>query len=198
MITPENLPLIFTAIVGLLSSFCWPIIVISAILCFRKDIRGLLNRLQTAKLPGGAEASFQFGDLPSDKSVKNAIEKASSDEAKNIVETGKVKWENSGNLYWLGHDLMWTIDAVLRGGDRNAILHGLKQSLHHAHALGLSNTSFDARLSKLYSEAENSLLQDWAPQKRLQFVNELSVIRTEIGDLISSHQSDYGRKPIKS
>jgi hypothetical protein len=47
-------------------------------------------------------------------------------EATHFLVTGA-----TGNLYWLGHDLMWTADMLLRGGPAEQVLIGLDQALHH-------------------------------------------------------------------
>ena len=58
----------------ILSVIVWPFVVflisIIVLLLFRKDIKNLLNRLKTAKWPGGTETSFNYGEADIDKPSK--------------------------------------------------------------------------------------------------------------------------------
>jgi hypothetical protein len=46
----------------------------------------------------------------------------------------------TGNLYWLGRDLMWIADTLLRQGPVEQIIIGLDQALHHLLQVGLRET----------------------------------------------------------
>lgn len=190
MITPENLPMILTALTSLCSALFWPLLVFFAVLLFKRDLRGLFNRLQTAKLPWGAEAAFQFNEIGIDKTSPNDTIKAQSNSTAIAASKG-IKWENTGNLYWLGSDLLWTVDVLLRGGPRELIVRGINQSLHHGRSIGLANSAFESRLSRLLTEAKGSLQNDWTEEKRMQFANELWAIHVEIGHIASTNQPDY-------
>lgn len=189
MINPDNLAPILVAC----TSLAWPVFAILCMFLFNTEIRQLLRRLQTAKLPGGTEATFKYGDAPSDKSSQRPLTEERAKEASATDRTlqAQIKWNKTGNLYWLGHDLMWTIDAALRDAPREIIIYGLRQSLHHAHSLGLINTPIESRLARLKANADASLQHDWTSEKRTQLASELAALRDEIGDLISGHQPDF-------
>src|SRR5439155_6048604 len=77
--------------------------------------------------------------------------------AKNIsASASQLKWENSANLFWLGSDLEWTSQTVLREAPRDKILHGLRQCQHHSAELGLTDTGPGRELNALKSEVTNT------------------------------------------
>lgn len=195
MVTPDNLAPVLTACTAL----AWPLFAAMFVFIFRNDIRQLLKRLQAAKLPGGTEATFQYGEASVDKSAQQTSSKSTTTEimADKNLPPNQIRWNNTGNLYWLGHDLMWTIDIALRNAPREAIVYGLRQSLHHAQSLGLTGLPLESRLARLKSDADRSLQQDWTVEKRTLLVNELASLRDEIGIFASSHQSDYRSHPIE-
>jgi len=184
-------------IASILGSIAWPLTVILLVLKFKSDISGLLKRIEKAKLPGGAEASFAYGEAPIDKVPiepspgPKAVSVAQPEQAKKNT----IKWRSSGNLFWLGHDLTWTIDTLLRGGPRDHIVHGLRQSLHHLRSLGLVDTPVEARLARLKAEAQNSLEKDWTPPRRSEYTNELASLIRAIGDLAEANQPDFQPGP---
>jgi hypothetical protein len=157
---------------------------------FKNDIRDLLKRLHTAKLPGGTEATFEYGKTSVDQSDQSTPSKTMLAEILTDKKTqpDKIRWNNIGNVYWLGHDLMWTIDVILRNAPRETIIHGLRQSLHHAQCLGFTDMPLESRLARLESDANRSLQQDWTAEKRILLAKELASIRDEAGRLASSYQ----------
>jgi len=86
----------------------WPLVVlifsIFFISLFKKDISSLISRLNKAKWPGGTETLFNFGDAEIDNPPQSN-EKVEKSEKVPIKED-KIRWKNSGNLFWVGHDLM--------------------------------------------------------------------------------------------
>ena len=187
MITPEVLKVL-----------AWPFVVlvigILILFLFKKDIRNLLNRLKTAKWPGGTETSFSYGDADIDKSAKREKSNVIIDNTPRSRYMG-LKWDNSGNIFWLGHDLMWTIDVIIRGAPREAIVHGLRQSLHHIRSIGFTATPIDTRVSRLLDNAEKSLQDDWTPANRNKYADEVASIIADIGVLAKSNQTDFEPKP---
>lgn len=55
----------------------------------------------------------------------------------------------TANLYWLGHDLMWSADTLLRQGPTANVLIGLDQALHHLHQIGLADSGMGSDLQSL-------------------------------------------------
>jgi len=44
---------------------------------------------------------------------------------------GELDVRMTGNIFWLGHDLMWTADTLLRQGKSEDILKGIEQAHQH-------------------------------------------------------------------
>ena len=44
---------------------------------------------------------------------------------KQVIAPSDVKWDNVADLFWLGSELDWTAQAVLRGAPKEGIVHGL-------------------------------------------------------------------------
>jgi len=186
MITPEILKVIAWPFVAL-------VIGILVLFLFKKDIRNLLNRLKTAKWPGGTETSFNYGDADVDKPAKKEKGGVVIDNTPSSRYMG-VKWNNSGNVFWLGHDLVWTIDVIIRGAPRDRIVHGLRQSLHHIRSLGFTATPIESRLNRLMDNAEKSLEADWTPAERNKYADEVATIIEYIGKLAEGNQTDFKPK----
>ena len=167
----------------------WPVVVFFLALIFRHEIRKLLGRLKKAYGLEWGEASID--KEPVDKSkAKDVLVHTKA------LETSKVtiKWKRVANLYWIGHDLMWTVDMLLRGAPRTSIIHGLKQSLHHLNELGFTDDPFASKLSILKTEAEYSRNDEWDSLRRNKYADELIRIRDYIGKLVSEHQSNFKPK----
>lgn len=168
MITPDNFA-------PILAALAWPCVLLVIVLTFREHIAKLLERLEEAAFPGG-KASFRpvrYGDASVDKE-----QLASGSETKPVVRPevpGKqgIKWENSGNLFWVGYDLMSAVDFLLRGAPRDMILHSFRQSLHHVRSLCIWAPSVEGRLAEFYAEAERTPELGWTRAKRDSYPKEL-------------------------
>ena len=76
--------------------------------------------------------NLAYGRASFDESSSRPRRHAEASEAPaRIIKTAAI-----GSSYWLGHDLMWTADTLLRGGPREEVLIGLNQALHHFEASG--------------------------------------------------------------
>ncbi len=202
MITPDNLAPLVTAIAAILTAFvscAWPLFFLITIVIFRKEARQLLNGLEKATFPGGTEVSFRYGEASVDKgSVEPAKQKKivetvdSQTTESSEIQRSKTK---TGDIFWLGHDLMWTIDVILRGAPRDRIVHGLRQSLHHVRMLKLINGPVESRLSELKANAEKSLEVDWTAERRNNFVAQLSEIIGEVANSAVVHQPGFKGSP---
>jgi hypothetical protein len=216
MITSDNLPAIVNAI-------AWPLLVLAVILVFRKEIRALFRRIQNAKLPGGTEATFlEYGEVPFDKPTRPSITERKS--LADITNLDSIKWQNTGNIFWLGHDLVWTIDTLLRGGPKETIVHGLRQAYHHAESLQLNSYRYERlplrktynqsipqagtnyaqtdlsetlteRLLRLCIEAENSSENYWDNDTRNNYVQQIGELIDFCGRLAELRQPDYKPHP---
>ena len=103
-----------------------------------------------------------------------------------------MEWGKSGDLYWLGHDLMWTLDVMLRGADKPEILHGIRQSIHHARELAL--TVCAQRLEKLH-DAVNSAPESLTTSHRDEFGIELRRITDQFGAIAEAAQPGFRASP---
>jgi len=147
-----------------------------------------------AELPGSA---FEFGDASIDKPVQQPSPEPETESAAKAKQPkgDSIKWGKTGNLFWAGNDLMWTIDVLLRGAPRERIARGLKQSLHHVSSLGFVGTPIESRLARLKAEADSTLQKDWTPSRRNEYARELFSLITDIGQRASANQVDYEPTP---
>jgi len=189
MITPECL----AALASILAAVAWPFVVFCLLITFKSDIRELLKRLREAEFPWGKTRFFRHGDIPID-AQRPGLEAKSVGKAEQPKENS-IKWSNSGNLFWASHDLMWTIDALLRDATKETIGYGLRQSLHHVRALGFAGLPIESKLAELTARAESTLEQDWTPQLRSSYATELAFLKDTIGDLAADHQPDFDPGP---
>jgi hypothetical protein len=175
----------------ILKQTAWPITVLIVALLFRKKINEGIGRIVTAKLPGGTE--LLFGRLLSDKSPAEEVQTRPRELPPELV--AKAHWERTGNLYWLGRDIMWTIDIVMREAPTKYIVHGLRQSVHHLTELGLLETRAGQRLRGLVERANSALESDWTPERRAEFASELQKVGGELGRIAEANESDFRSKP---
>ncbi len=113
----------------------WPVtvavLILILVLLFRSQIKNLIQSVTKAKI--GAN-SIEFGQARVDAGSPEAAKTT----AKQVAVTSQVavmpnaKWKNVANVFWLGHDLLWTQQTALRGAPRATILHGLTQKPHAA------------------------------------------------------------------
>ena len=99
----------------------------------------------------------------------------------------------TGSLYWLGHDLMWTADTLLRGGPREQVLIGLDQSLHHLGQVKLGSTPIEADILQLHDRIRQakelpSLLRD-------EYANQLGSVIDRIGATAEAAQANFQVPP---
>jgi hypothetical protein len=85
----------------------------------------------------------------------------------------------TGSLYWLGHDLMWTADALLRKGPSEDVLVGLAQAGHHLAQVGLGETPIERELRSLIGLIQQS--KELSPSVRDEYASQLGSIIDRIG-----------------
>jgi hypothetical protein len=168
----------------ILNAIAWPAALIVLVAILRKELKAAIPRLESAKLPGGAEFKLsKFGESKVDQ-----IEQSAPAPQPDVSDLTKGQWKNVGNIYFLGTDLMWTVDAILRSAPKNKIVHGYRQSHHHLKEVGIENTSYGDQLSRLRQEAEKSLESDWTEAKREQAAIDTKNLMWEIGVFIQAQQ----------
>jgi len=178
------------ALLAILKALAWPLVGLLLglvfLAMFKNKIGERLSQLQKTKLPGGIEASFGHLEASADTEPVAKAEQLTED---------SIKWSNSGNLFWVGYDLMWTIDVLLHGAPKERSVHGLRHFLYHVRSLGFTNTPIESKLAKLKADAENTLQKDWTPSLRDYYARELGSIGHHIGKLAEKNQSDYEPNP---
>jgi len=181
-----NMVEIIKSIHLILSVLAWPVTIIVLVAILKNEIKAAIYRIESAKFPGGTELKLsKFGESKVDNPSK--VSDIPSTETTDKTEGN---WNNIKNIYWLGHDLMWTVDVILRGAAKHRIVHGLRQSLHQITALGLKDTKYGSQLNRLFEEADTSLESDWNETKREQFAVDLKSLLWEIGVFIKTQQKN--------
>ncbi len=99
----------------------------------------------------------------------------------------------TGNLYWLGHDLMWTADTLLRQGPAEQVIIGLDQALHHLVHVGLGETPFELDLQALRAQIQSS--KELSASLRDEYANKIGAIIDRIGATLEAAQSDFQVPP---
>jgi hypothetical protein len=107
--------------------------------------------------------------------------------------TRGIKTAATGNLYWLGHDLMWTADTLLRGGPREHVLIGLDQALHHLRQVEQAKTPIEAEILRLHDRIRQS--KELPPSLRDEYANQLGSIIDRIGATAEVAQADFQVPP---
>jgi hypothetical protein len=175
------------SIIELVAALGWPLLALFVCLYLRREIKTLLNKVESAKLPGGTEFAFgktladQFSGCRSSTAPKPSID--------------SVDWTKVANLYWLSHDVMWTIDALLREAPGKTISHGLTQAFHHLKELGLEHSDLGKTLKRLCEDAELLLAAEWTPKLRIKFAIDLRRVSDQFGRIAESHQSNFDAGP---
>jgi hypothetical protein len=190
----ELVPLL-TPFVPLLVVLIWPITTLIILYWFKETIRTLLTQLAEAKF--GDKLFFKFWQAKSDlESVETLLTTAPIPELpQSSASNAEDKWGKVADVFWLGSDLDWTAQTVLRAAPKERILHGLTQSYHHASQSGLSNTVPGKHLATLKSQVqvmqESALDRDW----RANFVEQLYQIIKGFSDLAKERQTDFRPSP---
>jgi len=110
-----------------------------------------------------------------------------------ISTIGALKGGATGNLYWLGHDLMWTADTLLRQGPTEHVLIGLDQSIHHLVHLGLAETPIERDLQLL--RAQIQFAKELSTSNRDEVANRIGSIIDRIGATVEAAQADFEVPP---
>ena len=95
------------------------------------------------------------------------------------VSSSHLKKSAAGNIYWLGHDLMWTADTLLRNGPKENVLIGLAQAQHHLEHVGLGGTAFEHEVNNLQELIKQS--EELSPSFRDACASRLGVIIDRVG-----------------
>jgi len=100
-------------------------------------------------------------------------------------------WKNSGNLFWLGHDLMYSMQVALRGLPREEVLRALRQSCYHLDHLGLRSDNVGHLLFDLRAVAEATQTNKWNDAFRGSLAQKIGSAIGEVGALAAQNQKDF-------
>lgn len=101
----------------------------------------------------------------------------------------------TGSFYWLGHDLMWTADALLRKGPPEEVSVGLAQARHHLVQIGLEGTPIDVELRTLGELIQQSTDLSLSPSVRDTYASQLGSIIDRIGMTTEALQGNFKAPP---
>lgn len=160
-----------------LDTIKWPLLIF-IIYCMSKG--SLLPRIKSAKI--GNKSMFEFSETTSGLSL--TPRNGSGDNF--VFESNK-----PANTYWLGHDLMWTIDAIYRGATIKKIVHGLNQILHHLIQIGGENTGYAKDIRDIKKIIEGQTDSEFSEKIRRELGCELDKLLYRIGGSIQTHQPDF-------
>ena len=99
----------------------------------------------------------------------------------------------TGSLYWLGHDLMWTADVLLRGASTEHVLIGLDQARHHLGQVGLGQTPIEREILGLIELVRQP--QELSPSLRDEFASLIGSIIDRIGMVAEAAQGNFQVPP---
>jgi hypothetical protein len=179
-----------------LAPYTWPLVVLLLVFYFRKAIN---ERLANVREMDWKNKVIRFGDARTDgdESTANRPNRLTTALPENqlpasaeAVSPGGIKWGNTGNLYWLGHDLMWTMQIALRGAPKADLLRGLRQSYYQLSHLGVTGNhevTLKALLDQVEAMPESSLDRSW----RNGFSGKVSSFIDEVGKLATKNQPDF-------
>jgi hypothetical protein len=193
----ELIPLV-TPLIPLLTALIWPITILIILYVFRHGIVGLIRSLAEARV--GDRLIFKFWQAKSDligaePLFTTAVPPAAAGAVNQAGAQSGARWEKVASVFWLGSDLDWTAQTVLRGAPKERIVHGLTQSCHHAAECGLSDAAAAKQLAALRSQVQT--MQDAALDRewRANFVEQLYTIIRSFSDLAKERQGDFRAGP---
>ena len=182
-LTGVILTLDWNQIAEIIKGLAWPVTVLSLAWILRHEVRAVIGRMESAKLPGGTEISFGKA------SIDNLEERRPP--AVTGPTTTPGDWTKTGSIYWLAADIMSTIDVILRNAPGSTIIHGLRQSVHHLNQLELTESSPGIQLKRLYESAKQVLESEWTSELRNRYSVDLRRISDQLGALAESQQPNF-------
>jgi hypothetical protein len=153
------------------------------------------TRHQKLYPPGAYRNEELFRDLalPWGESAFDTRNSLASPPEKSTLTTNRLVKSATGNLYWLGHDLMWTADTLLRQGPVEQVIIGLDQALHHLVHVGLRETPIELDLQALRAQIQFS--KELSASLRDEYANKIGTIIDRIGATLEAAQADFQVPP---
>jgi len=191
-----NCQLILHDLFLLVGESLWPCTVLILAFVFRRNVRNLITSLTEAKI---GDKVFKFGQANSDRILTDVAEGNITspvyDQPKFTTSQTSIKWEKSANLFWLGNDLEWTAQTILRGAPKKNIVHGLTQCYHHSSELGLGTTDAGKLLLNLKSQTELLSDADLNRGWRDSFSQRIYKVVHDFGVLANANQPNFRPNP---
>ena len=150
----------------------------------KPQIRTILDQIISAKFPGGWELSFGKSKIDLPSTQRNPPESGN---------VGSLTSDKVADIFWLGYDVMWSVDATLRGADKSRILHGVRQSIHHASEVGLAGMA--EQLGEIYETISAAKEAEISAEWRDQLAIKLNRIADQIGAITEKYQNDFRPNP---
>jgi hypothetical protein len=112
---------------------------------------------------------------------------------KSAEPPGSLNKSATGSLYWLGHDLMWTADALLRQAPSENVLVGLDQAQHHLVQVGLGESQIAREILGLRELIEPA--KELSAPVRDAHASQLGSIIDRIGSAAEATQPRFDKPP---
>jgi hypothetical protein len=173
-----------------LAPYSWPVTVLILASLFHGSITQLLGLVRRLKV---GENAIEFGDAPSDRLFPDLDdEQPTAKGATNLLEQPSgPQWQNVGDVFWLGGDLIATAQTTLRGAPKETIRKALAQAYHHISELRLADSAPGKELSSMQSElaslTEASLSREW----RIGFSARIYRVTEMMDKLLIEKQPGY-------
>ncbi|WP_022962478.1 hypothetical protein [Halopseudomonas pelagia] len=181
--TPEErLPLIYFLVlfpIVVLAVFAWLVSAHSGKLFAPADFKNEENFVRSAGIPYGLAGIDD----------QSHIKAASTAPSISLVARA------TGSFFWLGHDLMWTADVLLREGPQKEISIGLTQARHHLVQVGLEGTPIDVELIALRELVQQSEELSLSPSVRDKYASQIGSIIDRIGITAEASQGNFKVPP---
>lgn len=172
LITSENIG-------DVLSALAWPVaalvILLVVVLAFLKQIKALIGKITRLEAAGVSLNIHQVPALALSPSATPDRTVTQPESASDVMP-----W-NGYNAFWLGHDMMWIVDVLLRGASGERIRHGFDSAIAHLSALSLEDKTIMGRLKRLQAEAKQKNESDWTPEVRKRFADDIGGLIADIG-----------------
>jgi len=181
--TPEErLPLIYFLVlfpIVVLAVFAWLVSKHSGKLFAPEDFKNEENYIRSAGIRYG-QAGID-NQTPAQKTAAPPV--------------GSLNTRAIGSIYWLGHDLMWTADVLLRKGPPEEVLVGLAQARHHLFQVGLDGTPIGDELLALGKLIQESGELSFSSSVRDKYASQLGSIIDRIGMTTEASQGNFKEPP---
>ena len=183
------LPTTLRDFIPLMIASLWPFTILFLVLWFQKEIKTRIKSMTRAQFLNNV---FEFDPNGIDDRERNIL---TSVEVKQTSTPSTAKWENVADLFWLGNDLEWTVQTLLRGAPKERIFHGLRQCDHHSSQLGLADSAPGKQVAELKSQVDSLPEAALDRQWRNDFVEKMYLVIKGFHSLVRQSQPNFRPGP---